>query len=272
MLNQDVFSNDWCEFIFDTRNKAYGAYELRKRYPKNLGLALLFTVGFFTFALSGPTIYRYFNPPVDEQIIIIDKGGVVLSDLPIPDVKIKQPEVKIHEQPPVKNTIEIVTPVIVDADVAGDETLPTQDDFKNADPGITTQAGDPNAVDPGLNTNTAVFTVTGNNDPVGPPPGVVEQMPEFIGGESAMLTFIIKRIDYPQQAVDYDIEGIAYINFIITKEGKVKDAKVVRGFDRLCDKEALRVIQAMPDWKPGKQNGRAVDVQLTLPVRFVLGN
>lgn len=99
---------------------------------------------------------------------------------------------------------------------------------------------------------------------------VVEEMPEYPGGTDAMMKFIATNIKYPPLAVEKGIEGKVLISFVINREGKVTDAEIMRdiGFD--CGKEALRVVNTMPNWKPGKQKGETVLVRMMLPVNFKL--
>ncbi len=99
---------------------------------------------------------------------------------------------------------------------------------------------------------------------------IVEEMPSFPGGEEALFKYLGKNIEYPVMASDAGIQGVVYVNFVIDKDGKVKDAKVLKGIGGGCNEEALRVIKTMPAWKPGKQRGKAVKVSYNLPVRFVL--
>ena len=99
---------------------------------------------------------------------------------------------------------------------------------------------------------------------------VVEEMPEFTGGMGECMKFINKNIQYPPEAIEKEIQGRVIVQMVITDEGDVTDAKVVRGVDPLLDKEALRVINLMPKWKPGKQRGKAVNVKYTIPVMFRL--
>lgn len=99
---------------------------------------------------------------------------------------------------------------------------------------------------------------------------VVEEMPQFAGGESALLQYIAKSVKYPVIAAENGIQGRVICSFVINKDGKVVDATVVRGVDSSLDKEALRVINSMPAWKPGKQRGKSVRVKYTLPVTFRL--
>jgi Ca-activated chloride channel family protein len=100
---------------------------------------------------------------------------------------------------------------------------------------------------------------------------VVEEMPEFTGGAEAMKTFLIENIHYPEDAKTQNQQGKVFVSFVINPVGKVVSVGLARssGFD-LLDKEAMRVIGAMPDWKPGKQRGQAVNVSLVLPVNFSL--
>ncbi|WP_282126302.1 TonB family protein [Marinifilum flexuosum] len=97
---------------------------------------------------------------------------------------------------------------------------------------------------------------------------VVEDMPQFPGGNKAKLEHIAKAIKYPKEAIDKGIKGVVFVRFIVSKSGSIKDVKVIRGVHPLLDKEALRVIEEMPNWIPGKQYGKKVNVAYTLPVRF----
>lgn len=99
---------------------------------------------------------------------------------------------------------------------------------------------------------------------------VVEEMPEYPEGVEAMMKFLSDSVVYPPEAKDKGIQGRVICNFIVNKDGSITDVKIVRGVDPLIDAEAIRVIESMPKWKPGKQRGQAVDVRFTLPVVFRL--
>lgn len=99
---------------------------------------------------------------------------------------------------------------------------------------------------------------------------IVEEMPEFPGGESALIDYFNKNMKYPVAAKQKGIEGRVYINFIISKKGKVMYPYVIRGISGNCNEEALRLIREMPLWKPGKEKGKAVLVRYNLPVKFSL--
>jgi len=99
---------------------------------------------------------------------------------------------------------------------------------------------------------------------------IVEQMPEFPGGEEALRNFMAANVKYPAIAQEKGIEGKVFIKFVVTKTGKVTNAKVVRSIDPLLNTEAIRVVELLPTWKPGMQNGKNVDVEYTIPVNFKL--
>lgn len=99
---------------------------------------------------------------------------------------------------------------------------------------------------------------------------VVEEMPEYPGGKNAMYEFMGENIKYPEKAKKEGISGTVFITFVVEKDGRVNDVKLLRGVDASLDKEAMRVIKMMPNWKPGKQRGKVVRVQYNLPVKFTL--
>jgi protein TonB len=99
---------------------------------------------------------------------------------------------------------------------------------------------------------------------------VIEEKPEFPGGQEALLTYIAKNTVYPDSAKENGIEGKVFISFVINKEGYVTRVKTIRSVHPLLDNEAVRVIESLPQWKPGKQRGQYVNVQFQIPINFTL--
>ena len=99
---------------------------------------------------------------------------------------------------------------------------------------------------------------------------IVEEMPEYPGGEPARIKFLQDNVNYPPLAQKRGIQGTVYITFVIDEKGNVINAKVLRGVGGGLDEEALRVVKKMPKWKPGKQSGKKVKVQFNMPIRFTL--
>ncbi len=99
---------------------------------------------------------------------------------------------------------------------------------------------------------------------------VAEKMPEFPGGQSSMMDFIREKLIYPEMAKENGVQGKVICSFIVGKDGTVYGATILRGIGSGCDQEALRVINKMPRWNPGMQNGKAVNVKFNLPINFKL--
>ncbi len=98
----------------------------------------------------------------------------------------------------------------------------------------------------------------------------VEDMPEFPGGEQAMMDFVAKNVQYPKEAMEKGISGRVMVGFIVEKDGSISDVKVVKGIGGGCDEEAVRVVKAMSKWKPGKEKGKPVRVSYMMPFTFKL--
>ena len=99
---------------------------------------------------------------------------------------------------------------------------------------------------------------------------VVENMPEFPGGDLGLMKYIQKNVKYPPIAKEYNITGKVYVSFIVDKSGSVTDVKIAKGVDKSLDAEAVRVVKSLPKYKPGKQRGKAVRVMFTIPINFTL--
>lgn len=164
----------------------------------------------------------------------------------------RQEEVKPPPPPPPPKVTDVLN--IVEDDVELDEELDIEDTEMNQDDEVDF-------------TDIAVEDEEEEDAPVF---YIVEDMPEFPGGETALHTYIAKSIKYPVIAQENGMQGRVYISFVIGANGTVEDIKVARGVDPALDKEAIRVISKMPKWKPGKQRGKPVKVSFTVPINFVL--
>ncbi|MBL7964097.1 MAG: energy transducer TonB [Flavobacteriales bacterium] len=99
---------------------------------------------------------------------------------------------------------------------------------------------------------------------------IVEKMPEFPGGQEALMKYLSSRIEYPEEAMRENIEGAVFISFIVEQDGRISNVKSLRGLGGGLTEEAIRVVKGMPNWLPGKQRGAPVRVQYNLPIRFKL--
>lgn len=249
------------EIVFDGRNKEYGAYLLRKLYNKRVNIAFVIAAAGIAFFVSLPLILQIMGDNKTEAVHQ-QEVEVTLTEPPPVDPA-EPPPPPPPPPPPVVQTIKFTPPVVVDKPVE-EEQPPPQEKLSETNVGVTTQEGDPNATELPPEPVVAdpnegkVFTI-------------VEEMPQFPGGgEAALIKYLQSNIKYPAMARENGIEGIVYVTFVVDRDGKVKDAKILRGKGAGLDEEALRVVRSMPDWKPGKQNGRSVAVQYNLPVNFKL--
>jgi TonB family protein len=99
---------------------------------------------------------------------------------------------------------------------------------------------------------------------------IVEQMPSFVGGNDSLKAYLVRNIKYPEQAIKDSIQGRVFVTFVVNSNGEVKQTKVLRGVNEELNQEAIRVVSSMPNWEPGKQNGKKVSVQYNLPINFIL--
>ncbi|TKG92454.1 energy transducer TonB [Puteibacter caeruleilacunae] len=166
----------------------------------------------------------------------------------------RQEEVKPPPPPPPPKTFDVLN--IVDDDTEIEEELEIED----------TEIDDETAIDVA-----PVLTEEEEEDDADAPVFVVvEDMPEFPGGDLALRKYIATSIKYPVIAQENGIQGKVYVTFVVNKQGRVENARIARGVDPSLDKEALRVVNGLPAWKPGKQRGKPVKVSFTVPINFVL--
>jgi len=166
----------------------------------------------------------------------------------------REQEIKPPPPPPPPQVVEVLN--IVDDDVDIDDELQIEDSEAD-DKTLITVAPVVSAKEEEEEETAEVFFI-------------VEDMPEFPGGEMALRTFIANAIKYPVIAQENGIQGKVYVTFVVGKDGSVSNASIARGVDPSIDKEALRVVNSLPKWKPGKQRGKPVNVSYTVPINFVL--
>lgn len=257
----DPTSKERAELVFQNRNKEYGAYQIRNSYEKTTARALIIAITVFSLLVSIPVLVKLFgNSGADTS----DRPVEVTVELkePPPLDKNEPPPPPPPPPPPTIETVKFTPPVVVDKEIE-EEQPPPQEKLSETTVGVVTQEGDENA------TELPPEPVVTDPDE-GKVFTYVEEMPTFPGGEGAMYDYLRNKIKYPPMARENNITGKVYINFVVDKNGEIQDVKVLRGIGFGCDEEAVRVIKAMPAWKPGKQNGRSVSVSYNMPINFTL--
>jgi periplasmic protein TonB len=211
------------------------------------------------------------------NIIVVEANPQDLV-IPPPPEKIEQPKIEtpppVEPDPIVRSQMRFVEPEIVD-DSKQTELPPDQDDLNKAvnigteniegnEEPIPTE--DPDAVK-GKEIDMPVAVEAEDKNQVFI---TVEQNPEFAGGMNALLKFLQKNLRYPTPAVNANVMGKVYMQFVVGQDGNISKVDVLKGIGFGCDEEAQRVVKLMPKWSPGRQSGRAVAVKFTLPISFQL--
>lgn len=266
-MNTKIFSvNDITEIIFEKRNRDYGAYVLRRIYERNLTIAMWISIIVFSLAVSSPIWLSYIFPEHREAEKIVKVLDYTQLSEP-PSIDKNQPPPEVIEAPPLKTTIKFLPPVVKPDAQVHDEYVPTQTELKNVDPGTKTQQGDKSGIDYSLIDVQDKAVVQPKKEEVFT---YAQEMPAFPGGDEKLLQFIYENVIYPEMARRADIEGRLYISFVVRSTGDISDIKIIKGLGAGLDEEAIRVVKKMPKWKPGRQNGKAVSVQVSIPFIFKL--
>ena len=269
----DFKNCDLDDVIFEHRNKAYGAYILRKKYSQNVKKAALWGTAVFLLLISSPLI----ADRMGANNHLIDDGKNAFIELPPPPTPpvIPPPPPPPPRPEPVRQvaTIDFRPPVVKDNPIE-EPIIPKMDDITVA---VSTKTQDgvkenlPPIVEP---TAPPIEAPTVKEKPATVDEDAtlffVEQKPEFENGEKALYDFLGKNIVYPAIARENGIMGTVFVGFVVSKDGTIRNVEIKRGIGGGCNEEAIRVIKLMPKWKPGKQNGKAVNVAFTLPVKFRL--
>ena len=252
------------DLVFEDRNKAYGAYDLRRNHNRSVAFALLITGASFLFAVSLPAIIDWINNKMDEVEVPVDNTPVDLTAPPPIDET--EPPPTPPPTPPVIETVKFTPPVVTDDEVVEDPPPVQTEETPQISTETNEGTGDDVIIIPD-ETGKGVVEAA-----IEAPLTIVEQMPQFPGGEAAMMKYIQQNVSYPQMEKEGQIQGTCYVTFVVEKDGSITDVKVLRGVSGGpgCDKEAMRVVKSMPAWKAGKQNGREVRVQFNLPIKFTL--
>jgi protein TonB len=268
----NIFSDEWCDVVFENRNKDYGAFSLRRLSNNRHFIALIIATVIFIIGTSAPVIIKKIVPERKEK----DVSVRMLSD-----IKLDKPKEKVDEMlkelpsppPPLKNVIKFTAPVIkADEEVADEQEPKTQAEVVESKAAIGNIDFNKGTDDPAAAMPEEMPAE--DQQIVGEEGGkvfqMVEQMPEFPGGEKEIKNYLYSNIKYPQMARESGIQGSVYVNFIVEKDGSVSNVNVLRGIGGGCDEEAIKVVKNMPKWNPGRQNGVPVRVSFNLPIKFTL--
>ena len=280
----NLSSREWCDLVFEGKNKDFGAYVIRTESTKRHNKAVLWTlIGTIIFGLLAYGFMKA-NQYLEERRLA-DQASIeeVLIDMS-QDAEEPEPEQeRLEQEKPEEipeevllNTIQVTELNIVeDNEVSEEDKIISQDEIMQTQTAIGATNYDQGTDN--LNANRTNVNVVVVEPPVDRPAEVeqkvfrsVEQMPQFPGGEAALLKYLQSHINYPPMAAENNVQGRVVVQFVVDKTGKVGEVKIVRSVDKDLDKEAARVCASLPKFTPGRQNGQAVSVWYTLPVTFKL--
>jgi periplasmic protein TonB len=258
-------SSAWCDIVFEGRNKAYGAYVMRRTTVRRHVWAFIIVMVFFAFAVVIPILIDnllYSRYQQQEESVMIDQYQLmdaimdedILPELKRPAVPVPTdaaPTVTSKEQM-VQNIkpdmLEIINSAQLENDPYMEELLQEE---KPVEDKKEPEKEEPAPVDNQLYT-------------------IVEEMPSFPGGEAGLLEYLGKTLRYPYAAKDKNIENTVICCFFIDKDGSVKQPTVMQPVNPMLDREAIRVLATLPKWIPAKKHGKPIRVKYILPVSFRL--
>lgn len=257
MAKEKIKAPGFDEIVFESRNKEYGAYRLRKKYSRNVLIGMIVGVTILGTAIIAP----YLNAKaLENQAKRAEREvKIQMENLDQPDQNVEPPP---PPPPPPAEAVEqakYVAPVIVDSVKPEDQVQlmtadQAQDEVKNEEVQVVEEVQEEVKEE---EAPAEVFIV-------------VEEMPTFPGGDKAMMEFIYANIVYPEIAKENNLQGKVSLRFCVTYKGTIDQVQIIKGVDPSLNEEAIRVIKMLPTWKPGKQGGKPVNVWYSVPVTFQL--
>ena len=280
----DLSSREWCDLVFEGKNKDFGAYVIRTDSPKRHNRAVLWTIigailfGLLAFGFVKANQYleeRRLAEQGEQEEVLIDMSQD--AEEPEPEnERVEQPKPEVLPEEVLKSVKVTELQIVEDDKVKKEDEIKTQDELKETETAFGQKDNEKGTEDRNV-TRTLKEEVVVEKKEEKPKEEKkeeifrsVEQMPQFPGGEAALMKYLQSHINYPPMAAENNIQGRVVVQFVVDKTGKVGEVKVVRSVDKDLDREAVRVCKSLPKFTPGRQNGQAVSVWYTLPVTFKL--
>ena len=279
----DLSSREWCDLVFEGKNKDFGAYVIRTESTKRHNKAVLWTflgaVLFGLLAWGFVKTQEYLNErrlleQAEQEEVLIDMTQDAEEPEPEQE-RLEQPKPEVLPEEVLKSVKVTELQIVEDDKVKKEDEIKTQDELKETETAFGQKDNEKGTEDRNVTRTLKEEVVV--EKPVEKKEEKkeeifrsVEQMPQFPGGEAALMKYLQSHINYPPMAAENNVQGRVVVQFVVDKTGKVGEVKVVRSVDKDLDKEAVRVCKSLPKFTPGRQNGQAVSVWYTLPVTFKL--
>jgi periplasmic protein TonB len=262
---------DILDILFEGRNKAYGAYDLRKTYNRRLAKALAFT-GSFCILMAGSYVLagRLQKPhPIVREL----DTGLILTEVIPKDKLIVTPPPTTQKSQQIATIKDVTIRIVPDNQVTPEVAPPPNDKLENMKIGNVNRQGDPDngrpTPSPGDFAGKGIIATLPQQDSQDSIFTKVEIESGYIGGPEAWRRFLLKTFRYPENAVEQGVQGTVIVQFIVDQEGNISDAQAISGPDELRE-EALRTIKKSGKWTPAIQNGRKVKSYRRQPIVCML--
>mgnify|MGYP004446111561 FL=1 len=278
----DLSSKEWLDIVFDGKNQAFGAYEMRKgttkRHTKAVVIVLII-IGLLALGMGVAGVVSKYasgeeegaDASVEQQLAVYEAEEDEAEE---EEETFEMPEPEIEEmiKEDVANQIQNTIIDVVEDDKVVNE-VKTQDELREDDRQVGVQDISDGVDDLTKKVVKEEVIIVEEKKPVEDivyTTANVQQQPQFPGGEAAMYKWLSEHIQYPPQAAEEGVDGRVTVQFVVTKTGAIENVQVVRPRHPALDKEAIRVVKSMPAWNPGRNNGQPVKVTFVLPVSFKL--
>lgn len=283
MSKVDLASREWCDMVFEGRNKEYGAYRHRANKGKfqlrAIIIVLLMIVAIVGFILAKSAVEAALKEGQNMDAEQITELSELKKDEPKKEEKKKEPEKLEYEKPvekvAVKSSIQFTVPKIVeDEKVDHSKELKTQDEVTKNKFAIASQdyvnetGGTGINIDDLKENQEAGGTTVPPKEPEVVDNAIVEVPATYPGGEAALIAFVNKNVVYPAIAQEQELQGVVVLRFKVDVDGSVSAVKVEKSLSRECDQAAADVVRKLHRFVPAKQQGHPVPVWFRLPVRF----
>lgn len=264
MKGTDNLLRDFDDLVFESRNKEYGAYQMRKLYNRHLFRAMLIAL-----FIGASFIVIPFLRIIGQKDAIRAGSGSRYVSVNMENLEPPAEEIFIPPAPPPppesQPLVKYVAPVIVDTVLPTEKPTLSVDEYKSIPESNTEEI----TVISSAGDNELVGDINGEGDDE--PFILVEVTPKFKGGDlDKFRDWVTKRVIYPREAEENGIEGRVYLTFVVERDGTVSNVVVVRGIDALLDEAARKAIMESPPWSPGLQRGRPVRVRFSIYLNFTL--
>lgn len=277
----DLSSREWCDLVFEGKNKDFGAYVLRTGSTARHNKAMIYTLlGALLLVIGTITTVKVQEFIAERQIADAAEQEEVIVEMNNEEPeepeqqKLEQPKPEVLPEEVLKTVKVTELRIVEDEKVKKEDEIKTQDELKETENAFSQKDNDKGTEDRNVTRTLKEEVVVEKKTPVEEKKEEifksVEQMPTFPGGDPALMKYLSSHINYPAMAQENGVQGRVVVQFVVTKTGKVGEVKVVRSVDKDLDREAVRVCKSLPNFVPGRQNGQPVNVWYTLPVTFKL--